>query len=237
MMLQRGLPLAPQLAGRPSVTGAWLQQCRCASGGPNRSGKRGGMSRRGPRNASRPGPAAAPEQQGVGAAPVPNTVWDAPLFRHASRTPPLALPELGNEATKRPTLSQKETFKATTLYFQPHASWVQGTPGAPLMRAAPPIAVPNDAQVKGDKTAALRERVQQARDLYARQVRGGDYTPYEPRSTLRNKELLSPDAMRRSDRASLVFADQAVCHNTSMHPAARQFVVDRVADYVGVKNN
>lgn len=167
-------------------------------------------------------------------APTPLTLWDHPLYRVASRKPLQGLPstagDVGAKASdiKRPTLSQRATFRAMMLDFRPHAPTVLGGARTPTIRYAPPVAVPADAQIAGDSTASLRERLQQLKDLQKSQVAKGDYTPYLPKASLHDKSLHAADAAKTPEKGALISADQAMSANTTLHPIARRFIIERI---------
>ena len=113
-----------------------------------------GESARAPRKAGKQANAqVAPKADAP--APTPLTLWDHPLYRVASRKPLQGLPstagDVGAKASdiKRPTLSQRATFRAMMLDFRPHAPTVLGGARTPTIRYAPPVAVPADAQIAG----------------------------------------------------------------------------------------
>ncbi|WFD20473.1 hypothetical protein MCAP1_002717 [Malassezia caprae] len=168
-------------------------------------------------------------------APTPATAWDQPLFREASRRPGVALPRvrLGADVPaselKSAPLTQKETHRANKLFFQRSGACVLGGARTPLVRHAPPIAVPKGVELG---TGPGRKAV--ARSLLDAQVRAGDYTPYKAGQALHDPSLQAPDAARTPAKAALLDADQAMSANASMHPLARRYVVERIAAQLGV---
>jgi len=179
--------------------------------------------------------AAEPAAPALDEALTPSTPWDQPLFREASRRPAVPLPKvrLGADVPigelKSAPLTQKETHRANKLFFQRNGACVLGGSHTPLVRYAPPIAVPQGVELG---TGPGRKAV--VRSLLDAQVRAGDYTPYKAGQALHDPSLRAPEAARTPSSAALLAADQAMSANASMHPLARRYVVERIAAQLGV---
>lgn len=171
----------------------------------------------------------------VDQAPTPPTHWDHPLFREGSRRPAVALAKVRLGANvplselKSAPLTQKETHRANKLFFQRGGACVWGGTRTPLVRYAPPIAVP-----QGVELGTGPGRKATVRSLLDAQVRGGDYTPYQAGQALHDPALRTPKAHLSPAQRALVVADQAMSANASLHPLARRYVVERIASQLGV---
>lgn len=204
-----------------------------ASRRPPKSGKRARAAQSTAPHTSAPRPAAP-----AAPAPVPQTAWTHALYGMAVRTPPQATPNIAKNASapisdlKAQVLPHRAAFQAMSLYFRPCAPCVMGNAETGVQHA-PPVAVPNGENVQGNTTASVRERIQQAKHLYAKQVSAGDYTPYLPGQTLHDASV-HKNAPKSVEAGALIDADQALAANVTLHPAARRFIVERVAAHLGV---
>ncbi|PKI82468.1 hypothetical protein MVES1_003436 [Malassezia vespertilionis] len=133
---------------------------------------------------------------------------------------------------KHPILSQRATYRAMTLDFRARAQPVLGGERAPLTRYAPPVALAQSTLLNTDTTAAIRESREQLKKMYTAQVVRGDYGPYKPRASL--SASFPADAPSSVSQTALLDADQAMHANTSLHPAARRFVVQQIAKHLGI---
>lgn len=173
-------------------------------------------------------------------APVPVSLWDHPLYRVANRKPHQAMPSTAGDTSapgseiRRPTMTQGQTYRAMMLDFRANAPTVLGGAQKPTVRYAPPIAVPADAKISGTSTASLRDRLRQLKDLHKEQVSKGDYAPYLPKASLHDQRLHSAEATKTPESRAVVIADQAMSANTSMHPIARRFIIERLGSQLKV---
>lgn len=135
---------------------------------------------------------------------------------------------------RRPMMSQRQTFRAMMLDFRAHAPTVLGGSRSPTVRYAPPVAVPADAKISGESTASLRERLNQLKELYKSQVSQGNYAPYLPKASLHDKSLHTAEAAKSPEKRALLSADQAMSANTTLHPLARRFVIERIGSHLKV---
>lgn len=154
---------------------------------------------------------------------MPPTVWDHPLYRGASRKPLQTLPKATE--TPKPTLSQRETYRAMKLEFQANGPPVLGGRRSPTIRYAPPVALPASAKKAEKSTASLRERLQELKDLRIAQVARGEYAAYIPPTTGKSTSVES---------AAVANASQAMRSNTSLHPSTRRLITERVAAHLKV---
>ncbi|WFC95397.1 hypothetical protein MBRA1_002045 [Malassezia brasiliensis] len=189
---------------------------------------------------AKPSRVSMPVSQDSEQAPVPVSLWDHPLYRIANRKPHQAMPSTAGDTSgpgseiRRPTMSQRQTYRAMMLDFRANAPTVLGGAQKPTVRYAPPIAVPADAKISGTSTASLRDRLKQLKDLHKEQVSKGDYAPYLPKASLHDQRLRSAEATKSPESRAIVIADQALSANTSMHPIARRFIIERLGSQLKV---
>ncbi|WFD31181.1 hypothetical protein MSPP1_002215 [Malassezia sp. CBS 17886] len=171
----------------------------------------------------------------------PATDWNSRARSEASRKPLLAMARAkaaADAATadlKTPVMKKRDARRAMTLYFRRGAPPVLGGAETPTLQYAPPFAVPAGTKVDGnDTTGSMRERLQQVRSMLAAQVGGGDYTAYLPGQTLRADARQPDGRLGTPEDHVLDAADQAMSGNTSLHPAARRFITQRIAAHLGV---
>ena len=192
------------------------------------------------RKNAKPARASMPVSQDTEKAPVPVSMWDHPLYRIANRKPHQAMPSTAGDTSapgseiRRPTMTQRQTYRAMMLDFRAHAPTIIGGAQKPTVRYAPPIAVPADAKISGKSTASLRDRLKQLKDLHKEQVSKGNYAPYLPKASLHDQRLHSAEATKSPENRAIINADQAMSANTSMHPIARRFIIERLGSQLKV---
>lgn len=170
------------------------------------------------RAATRSGPSAT-----AAPAPIPKTNWADPLYAHGSRTVPQAL---ALNTTPQKQLTRRETMRRITLHFNKKGQCTCGPPTDPLVRYAPPVALPTAAPLPTDSTEALRKSKAQVEGLYAKQVIGGDYTPYLASSILKSAP------QKNAEGGALAAAAQAMSKNLSIHPEARRALAGAIEQHI-----
>ncbi|WFC99857.1 hypothetical protein MYAM1_002603 [Malassezia yamatoensis] len=172
--------------------------------------------------------------------PTPSSRWDHPLYRAASRRPFKALPKTpGDSSTpnaqlKVPTLKQRETYRAMELDFRAHGTTVLGGKRSPTLRIEPPVALPKTFAESSDSTNSLRQRLEQLKGLRDTQITKGDYAPFLRGAALRSKHLQDAQTAKSAEEQAVIQADDALSKNTTMHPIARRFVMERIGSQLKV---
>ncbi|WFD36966.1 hypothetical protein MCUN1_003858 [Malassezia cuniculi] len=166
------------------------------------------------RSAARRGPStsAAPAQ-------IPTTNWNDPKYAKGSRT---VFQALALNAAPQKKLSRREILRRSTLHFGPRGQCTVGPASNPLVRLAPPVALPSATPLPTDTTEALRKSKATIQGLYGKQVIGGDYSPYLASSALKSQPPQDITGKAIADAA------QALSSNLSVHPEARRVLVSAI---------